>query len=93
MNTEAFVAVIGSVVLAVLVRVSNMVCAWLSRVLGVQPPDPIVPPDELLLDDELADRIAVALLASSATSNDEPLPEPLPNATTGRYPEGVPARL
>jgi hypothetical protein len=52
MNTEAFVAVIGSV-----------------------------------------DRIAVALLASSATSNDEPLPEPLPNATTGRYPEGVPARL
>lgn len=48
---------------------------------------------ELLLDDELADRIAVALLASSATSNDEPLPEPLPNATTGRYPEGVPARL
>jgi hypothetical protein len=45
MNTEAFVAVIGSVVLAVLVRVSNMVCAWLSRVLGVQPPDPIVPPD------------------------------------------------
>jgi len=43
-NTEALVAVIGSVVLAVLVRVSNMVCSWLARVLGVAPPDPIVPP-------------------------------------------------
>lgn len=46
MNTEAFVALVGSVVLAVLVRVSNMVCVWLSRVLGVTPPDPILPPGE-----------------------------------------------
>ena len=39
------IAIVGSVLLAFLVRVSNMLTQWLARVLGVKPPDPIVPPD------------------------------------------------
>jgi hypothetical protein len=41
---NGWLALIGSVVFAVVLRVSNMLVAWLSRALGVDPPDPIPNP-------------------------------------------------
>jgi len=43
-TTGAIIAIVGSTLIALLVRVSNMVCEWLAKLLGVKPPDPIVPP-------------------------------------------------
>lgn len=41
MDSDQIIALVGAVILAVIVRVSNMVLKWLSRVLGVDEPDPI----------------------------------------------------
>lgn len=41
MDGNAIVALIGGAVVAFIIRVFNVVVAWLSRVLGVVPPDPI----------------------------------------------------
>lgn len=41
MDTNAIVALIGGAVVAFIIRVFNVVVSWLSRVLGVAPPDPI----------------------------------------------------
>lgn len=46
MDTNALVALIGSVVLGLVIRLSNVVVQWLSRVLGVDPPDPIPTPSD-----------------------------------------------
>lgn len=45
MDTNEFIAVAGGVLIGVLIRVSNMACAWLARVLKVNPPDEIPPID------------------------------------------------
>lgn len=41
MNSDQIFALIGACLLAFIVRVFNVVVEWLSRVLGVDPPDPI----------------------------------------------------
>lgn len=46
MNADAWIALLGSVVVGVAIRVSNVVVAWLSRVLGVEPPEPIPTPTD-----------------------------------------------
>lgn len=58
MTNDQIIAVAGAILMGVLIRVSNMVIAWLSRVLGVQPPDPIptadaspIPQTHQLIDD------------------------------------------
>lgn len=46
MDPNALIAIIGSVVIGLVVRLSNVVVTWLSRVLGVDPPDPIPTPQD-----------------------------------------------
>jgi hypothetical protein len=46
MDTNSIIAIAGSVVLAVLVRVSNMVVEWLARVMKVEQPAAIVLPGQ-----------------------------------------------
>lgn len=41
MNSDQVFALIGACLLAFIVRVFNVVVEWLSRVLGVEPPEPI----------------------------------------------------
>lgn len=41
MTAEQVVALFGAAVLALVVRLFNVIVAWLARVLRVQPPDPI----------------------------------------------------
>lgn len=38
---EQWIALIGGIVAALVVRLSNMVIQWVAKVLGVNPPDPI----------------------------------------------------
>jgi hypothetical protein len=41
MDANAVFALLGAAILAFAVRVFNMVAQWLSKVLGVDPPEPI----------------------------------------------------
>lgn len=41
MDGNAILALVGGVVVAFIIRVFNVVVEWLSKVLGVKPPDPI----------------------------------------------------
>jgi hypothetical protein len=41
MNASAVFALLSAAILAFVVRVFNIVGAWLSKVLGVDPPEPI----------------------------------------------------
>jgi hypothetical protein len=41
MDANAIIALLSAAILAFVVRVFNMVGAWLSKVLGVDPPEPI----------------------------------------------------
>jgi len=43
-DANAVLAVLGGVIIAAVVRLANVVGAWLAKVLGVTPPDPIVAP-------------------------------------------------
>lgn len=46
MDGTQIAALLSGVVLAVAVRLSNMITAWLAKVLGVNPPTPIPEPDQ-----------------------------------------------
>lgn len=46
MSAPAWFAIFGSVLVGVVVRVSNIVVAALAKVLGVAPPEPIPTPEE-----------------------------------------------
>lgn len=46
MNADAWIAVIGSVVIGLVVRLSNVLVEGLSRIMGVKPPEPIPTPQE-----------------------------------------------
>lgn len=41
MDSDQIIAIIGGLLVAFIVRVFNIVVEWLSRVLGVDPPEPI----------------------------------------------------
>lgn len=41
MTNDQIIALVGAAVLAFIVRVFNVVVEWLSRILGVRPPEPI----------------------------------------------------
>lgn len=54
MDTDQIVAIIGGLVVAFVIRVFNVVVEWLSRVLGVAPPDPIPTAHDALSIDHTA---------------------------------------
>lgn len=41
MDADTVIAILGSAVVTTVLRLSNVLVAWLSRVLGVDPPAPI----------------------------------------------------
>lgn len=41
MDEGAWIAIIGSIIIGLVVRLSNMLVAWLARLMGVEPPEPI----------------------------------------------------
>lgn len=46
MTAEQIIALFGAAAVGLVVRLSNVVIAWLSRALKVDPPAPILPPDD-----------------------------------------------
>lgn len=47
MDADTVIALLGSAVIATVLRLSNVLVSWLSRVLRVDPPPPITTTEEL----------------------------------------------